>query len=140
MSANPKLFLEHQNSQVSHALVLFGCTRILQTLAWGEIRRKKRKPDEFVPFCIERTSDWVELLSMAEITHTEQWVSLPQKTQILCGVASEPFFEKFADKSPKEHDRFLCHPGRPGFVSCLVFTSEAVEILDVIPSNFGHVL
>lgn len=136
MSANPKLLSELQNSKQYHALVLFACTRVLQTLAWEEIHQNNREPDEFVLFCIDEDSEWFTLL--ANQSYTEQRVSAPQGNRILYGVATETFFERFADTAPKEHDRFLRQPLRPGFVSCLVCTNEEIEIIEIKPNNFGR--
>lgn len=138
MSANPKLFSEHQYSKEYHTIVVFQGTRVLQTLAWEVIHRYSRGPEEFALFCIEKKSDMANLLDEESLGYEEQKVPTPGSNPILFGVADNKFIERFAEAAPKEYDRFLRHHTRPGFVICIICTSDAVEILDVKPNNFGH--
>lgn len=131
---------ENLSPEDYHALVIYEGTRILQTIAWEEIHRNNRQPEEFILFCVEGDSSWGNLVS--EVDEKEEWrkVQSQKINPILYGVATEAFFKAFETLDPQKADMIVTLPITQGYVKALVCTKALVEIMEIKPNNFGRLV
>ncbi len=140
MTTNHTLATDELDPEDFHALVVYEAARILQTLAWEEVHRNNRQPEEFIVFCLEGNSSWRRLIEGVEERSDWKKVQSPKSSPVFYGVATETFFANFEKMLPETTEVILNTPLSPGFVKALVCTRTRVEIMQVKPSNFGHLL
>ena len=140
MPANHALSTDELDPEDFHALVVYEATRILQTLAWEEIHRNNRQSEEFIVFCLEGDSSWGRLIEDVEERSDWKKVQSQKSSPVFYGIVTEVFFENFEKMVPETTEVILNTPLSPGFVKALVCTRTRIEILEVKPNNFGHLL